>query len=68
MEVSQWKEHINQVRENIPQFMVSELEWLQKMDARFLLEEEAKVDKYYLLNSMGCLVWKSNSLFFLENI
>jgi hypothetical protein len=36
--------------------MVSELEWLQKMDARFLLEEEAKVDKYYLLNSMGCLV------------
>jgi hypothetical protein len=40
----------------MPQFMVLELEWQLRMDARFLLEEEAKVDKYYLLNSMGCLV------------
>jgi hypothetical protein len=44
--------------------MVSELEWLQKMDARFLLEEEAKVDKYYLLNLKGCLVKNLTAHFF----
>jgi hypothetical protein len=47
----------------MPQFMVLELEWLLRMDVRFLLEEEAKVEKYYLLKIKWLLGKRSNSLF-----
>ena len=44
-----WKEHINQVRENIKMLVVSVLVWQQLMAEKSLQEEEAKVEKFYQL-------------------